>query len=89
LRDFHTAWAISRHFGKTALCLLSPTADIGGAIPITEYHHVSHRRRTGGLIMFGTESWGYGGYGQFHMVVWIILAIAAVAGIAWRLRSGL
>jgi hypothetical protein len=20
-------------------------------------------------IMFGTEPWGYGGYGQFHMVV--------------------
>jgi hypothetical protein len=39
--------------------------------------------------MFGTESWGYGGYGQFHMVVWVILAIAAVVGIAWRLRSGL
>jgi hypothetical protein len=39
--------------------------------------------------MFGTEPWGYGGYRQFHMVVWIILAIAAVVGIAWRLRSGL
>ncbi|MGB0055454.1 MAG: hypothetical protein WBQ20_01595 [Methyloceanibacter sp.] len=41
-----------------------------------------------GLIMFGTEPWGYGGYGQFHMVVWIILAIAVVAGVGWRLRSG-
>ena len=31
--------------------------------------------------MFGTlEPWGYGGYGQFHMVVWIILAIAVVPG---------
>ena len=40
-------------------------------------------------IMFGTmEPWGYGGYGQFHMVIWIILAIAAVAGVVWRLRSG-
>jgi hypothetical protein len=39
--------------------------------------------------MFGTEPSGYGGYGRFHMVVWIILAIAAVDGIAWRLRSGL
>jgi hypothetical protein len=29
-------WVISRHFGKTARFLLSPTADIGGAIPITE-----------------------------------------------------
>ena len=36
--------------------------------------------------MFGTmEPWGYGGYGQFHMVVWIIFAIAAAAGLAWRL----
>jgi len=27
--------------------------------------------------MFGTmEPWGYGGYGQFHMVIWIILAKA-------------
>jgi hypothetical protein len=39
--------------------------------------------------MFGTmEPWGYGGYGQFHMVIWIILAIAVVAGVVWRLRSG-
>ena len=37
--------------------------------------------------MFGAE-WGYGGYGQFHMVVWIILAIAVAAGVVWRLRSG-
>jgi hypothetical protein len=29
--------------------------------------------------MFGTP-WGYGGYGQFHMVIWIILAIAVVPG---------
>ena len=43
----------------------------------------------GGLIMFGTmEQWGYGGYGQFHMIVWIILAIAVVAGVVWRIRSG-
>jgi hypothetical protein len=34
---------------------------------------------------------GAGAYGQFHMVIWIILAIAAVAGVGWRLwllRSG-
>jgi hypothetical protein len=31
---------------------------------------------------------GYGGYGPFHMVVWIILGIAFAAGIVWRLRSG-
>jgi hypothetical protein len=40
-------------------------------------------------IMFGTrEPWDYGGYGQFHMVIWIILAIAVVAGVVWRLQSG-
>ncbi len=38
--------------------------------------------------MFGTEPWGYGGYGQFHMVIWIMLAIAVVAGVVWHLRSG-
>jgi hypothetical protein len=37
--------------------------------------------------MFG-EPWGYGDYGQFHTIVWIILAVAAAAGVAWRLRSG-
>jgi hypothetical protein len=42
----------------------------------------------GGQIMFGTEPWGYGDYGQFHMVVWIILAVAFAAGVVWRLRSG-
>jgi hypothetical protein len=36
--------------------------------------------------MFGT--WGYGDYGQFHMIVWIILAVAFAAGIIWRQRSG-
>jgi hypothetical protein len=40
-------------------------------------------------MWWGTlDSWGYGGYGLFHMVVWIILGIAFVAGITWRLRSG-
>jgi hypothetical protein len=37
--------------------------------------------------VFGAE-WGYGGYTQFHLVVWIILLIAAVAGVVWRLPSG-
>jgi hypothetical protein len=48
----------------------------------------SNRKETGGLIMFGTEQWGYGGYGQFHMVISIMLAIAVVAGVVWHLRSG-
>jgi hypothetical protein len=37
--------------------------------------------------MFGTVPWGYGGYGQFHIAVWIIIVIAVVAGVVWRLRS--
>jgi hypothetical protein len=47
----------------------------------------SNRKETGELIMFGTEPWGYGGY-KFHMVIWIMLAIAVVAGVVWHLRSG-
>jgi hypothetical protein len=40
-------------------------------------------------VWWGTmEPWGYGGYAQAHMVIWIILGIAVVAGIVWRLRSG-
>jgi hypothetical protein len=34
------------------------------------------------------DSWGYGGYGPFHTVIWIILGIVIVAGIVWRIRSG-
>jgi hypothetical protein len=33
------------------------------------------------------ELWRYGGYGQFHMVVWIILGITVVAGVAWRVME--
>ena len=38
--------------------------------------------------MFETEPWGYGDYGQIHMIIWIILAIAVAAGVIWRLRTG-
>jgi hypothetical protein len=27
------------------------------------------------------DSWGYGGYGQIHMIIWIILGIAFVIGV--------
>jgi hypothetical protein len=30
------------------------------------------------------DSWGYGGYGPIHMRIWIILVIAFVAGVVWR-----
>ena len=30
------------------------------------------------------DSWGYGGYGPFHMIIWIILVIAFVTGVVWR-----
>jgi hypothetical protein len=29
---------------------------------------------------------GYGGYGKFHMIVWIILVIAAAASVVWRVH---
>jgi hypothetical protein len=32
------------------------------------------------------DSWGYGGYGLFHMIVWIILVIATAAGVVWRVH---
>jgi hypothetical protein len=28
---------------------------------------------------------GYGGYGPFHMIIWMILVIAAAAGVVWRI----
>lgn len=33
-------------------------------------------------------SWGYGGYfGAFHMIIWVIVLIAIVAGIIWLMRT--
>jgi uncharacterized membrane protein len=29
-------------------------------------------------------SWGYGGYGAFHMVLWVFILIAFIFGIIWR-----
>jgi hypothetical protein len=31
------------------------------------------------------DSWGYGGYGPFHMIIWMILVIAVAAGVVWRI----
>ena len=42
----------------------------------------------GELIMWSqwmVDSWGYGGYGPFHMIIWMILVIAAVASVIWRI----
>jgi hypothetical protein len=30
------------------------------------------------------EPWGYGGYGPDHAIIWIILVIAFVVGVMWR-----
>ena len=32
-------------------------------------------------------SWGYGGYGAFHMVLWVLILLALILGIAWRVRA--
>ena len=73
-----TAQAVEGNLG--GLC-------VSGARMVTQ--RTTTPKEPEGPIMFGTmEPWGYGGYGQFHMVIWIILAIAVVAGVVWRLRSG-
>src|SRR5262245_25806527 len=33
------------------------------------------------------DSWGYGGYGPFHMIIWMIIVVAAAAGVVWRIVS--
>jgi uncharacterized membrane protein len=46
--------------------------------------------KSGGWIMSGfahqwlVEPWGYGGYGPIHMIIWIILVIAFMGGVMWR-----
>ncbi|MGA8821323.1 MAG: hypothetical protein WB613_00700 [Pseudolabrys sp.] len=30
-------------------------------------------------------SWGYGGYGAFHMVLWVLILVAFIFGVVWRL----
>jgi hypothetical protein len=43
------------------------------------------------MIMWGfahqwlVDRWGYGGYGPIHMIIWIILVIAFVVGVMWRI----
>jgi hypothetical protein len=60
------------------------------ALPPKSVHCVRLPATRGELLMWWgmMDSWGYGGYGPFHTVIWIILAIAFVIGMAWRLRSG-
>jgi hypothetical protein len=80
---------------QQAMSALPPKADMCGAttdvrIYPKSVHCVRHLATRGELLMWWgmMDSWGYGGYGPFHTVIWIILAIAFVIGMAWRLRSG-
>lgn len=31
--------------------------------------------------------WGYGGYGAIHMIIWLVILIAIIAGVVWLVRS--
>lgn len=31
--------------------------------------------------------WGYGEYGAIHMIIWVVILIAIIAGIVWLVRS--
>ena len=33
------------------------------------------------------NGWGYGGYGPFHLIIWIVILIAIVALVVWLVRS--
>jgi hypothetical protein len=33
-------------------------------------------------------SWGYGGYGAFHMALWVLIVIAFILGVVWRVWHG-
>jgi putative membrane protein len=36
----------------------------------------------------GMMGWGYGyGFGLFHMIIWVIVLIAIVAGVVWLVRT--
>ena len=31
--------------------------------------------------------WGYGTYGAIHMIIWLVILIAIIAGVVWLVRS--
>ena len=31
--------------------------------------------------------WGYGAFGWIHMIIWLVILIAIIAGIVWLVRS--
>jgi len=33
------------------------------------------------------DGWGYGGYGPFHMVFWVLILIAIIFGVVWLVRA--
>jgi len=40
-----------------------------------------------GYGMMDGSGFGYGGYGVVHMIVWIVVLIAIIAGVVWLVRS--
>ncbi len=37
----------------------------------------------------GMMGWGYGyGFGLFHMIIWLVILVAIVAGVVWLTRTG-
>lgn len=40
-----------------------------------------------GYGMMNGYGFGYGGYGVVHMIFWVVILIAIIAGVIWLLRS--
>ena len=37
--------------------------------------------------MMNGYGFGYGGYGVAHMIIWVVVLIAIIAGVVWLVRS--
>lgn len=40
-----------------------------------------------GWGMMGDWGYGYGVYGWIHMIIWLVILIAIIAGVVWLVRS--